>query len=88
MSFDDFLKEAEVNSQYHYLHRGCGMGKLIDTLDEYDAVQVRTALARQELTNAAIEKALKSRVDPSSVPSSYTIGRHRRGTCKCEGNNS
>lgn len=83
MSFEDFISEVEDASQYHYLHRGCGMGKILAYLENPDAIAVQTALERKDLTNSAIEKALKKRIDPALVPSSYTIGRHRRQMCKC-----
>lgn len=82
--FEDFIEDAEKASRHQYLRRGCALGGLMEQLSPVELFQVQTALDRKELTSTAIEKVLKARVDPWRVPSAYTIGRHRRGACKCE----
>lgn len=79
--YDDFLDDAAGDSNPH-LKRGCGVGKLLTELGD-DADQIKAALDRPEITATAIEAALRRRSAGKAVPSAFTIGRHRRGVCKC-----
>lgn len=82
-TFEGFEDDAKAQS-HAYRKRGCGVGILLSTLQEADALAVMKALDNDRLTNTAIEAALKPRVMPDQLPSSYTIGRHRKGTCTCD----
>lgn len=80
--FDDFEDDAKAQS-HAYRKRGCAVGILLSTLEETDALSVTKALDNERLTSTAIEAALKPRVAADLLPSSYTINRHRKGTCTC-----
>lgn len=87
-SFKDFVEDAQSASD-PYRKRGCGVGRLLSTLPATDAEQVRQALVRPELTGRGIHTALTARReagDPWTVPSVYTITRHRKGDCGCDTN--
>lgn len=81
-NFDDFEDDAKAQS-HAYRKRGCAVGILLSTLEETDALSVTRAINNPNLTSTAIEAALKPRVAPELLTSSYTINRHRKGTCSC-----
>lgn len=80
-SFADFEDDVRASND-PYRRRGCGVGALLKTLGEADAQRVNAVLSDETITSPAIYAALKRRVE--NAPSSYTINRHRRGTCQCD----
>ncbi len=83
--WDDFTKDVEQLSLNHRVPT-CGVQRFLDELNWENRLQVEAALNRRDITATGLEKALRKRVP--NAPSSYTIGRHRRGACCCaeEGN--
>lgn len=82
MSFAD---EAEKASREGYPSRGCAVGRLLGQLDPDLRAEVLHVLRdRPEITAPAIRKALSKYDTSVSLPSSYTIQRHRREVCSCE----
>ncbi|MGW0939084.1 hypothetical protein [Streptomyces sp. NPDC002666] len=76
--FDGFLDDVTDASAHK---GGCGVGKLLTELGDQGA-QIGAALDRPEITHQAIAAALKRRIG-ADAPSAFTVGRHRRGLCKC-----
>lgn len=80
-SWDDLESDARASSNLP--GPKCRMGMLISSLDEKDRESLVRTLANVRLTSTGILKALEKRVDPGDLPSSYAVGRHRRGLCSC-----
>lgn len=76
-----FTSEVESLSANHK-RRGCGMNKLLASLELDARRHVEEALARDDITSTGLEAALRNRLG-ERVPSSFTIQRHRRGSCYC-----
>lgn len=60
---------------------GCGIQKLLDTLDKKDADAVLAVLGNHTYTHMAIRQALIRRGHTLSYS---VVQRHRIGTCACE----
>lgn len=80
----DFAEEVDSLSVRHR-RRTCGVLRLLDSLDPDGREQVSAALKRPDVTSTGLEEALRKRLtDKSSVPSSFTLQRHRNGRCCCD----
>lgn len=75
--WDDFEAEASAPIQ----RASCSVGALLASLDDATRRMVERTLDRPEVTTSGIYKALRARLD--SVPSAFTLRRHRRKECSC-----
>jgi hypothetical protein len=84
--WDDLESDAKAASANRSPR--CGVGVLLEMLHaehgEAAALSVVRTLRNTRLTSSSIHKALKSRVEPDYLPSSYTLARHRKGACSCK----
>lgn len=78
--FEGFEEAVKANTHPYY-NRGCGVSRLLTSLPDKDAGEVRKVLDDPRYTGSAIYAALATRViDP---PSAGIITRHRGRTCGC-----
>ena len=86
MSWDDLEEEARAAA----MHAGprCGVIKMLEAIEaesgELARASVERTLANHRLTTSGIHKALEGRVSSYDLPSSYSLGRHRRDMCNCK----
>lgn len=71
--------EAAANAQHH---QPCSVGKIIAGLSPADRAALEAAFA-SDMQHAQIFTALKSEFPEMDIPTATTLGRHRRGGCKC-----
>lgn len=77
-SIYDEIQEAQAGSR----PSTCTMRAILEQLEDADRESLGKALADPNVKGTVIAKVLKSRGHPLS---SYTVQRHRRGGCSCDG---
>jgi hypothetical protein len=85
MEWKNFTEEVAHDSAVGRTGPQCKTCKLLFSLPKEAAKQLAAALSRPENTATSIRRALRTRVDHSQIPSSYSLARHRRGDCRTGG---
>lgn len=79
-TWDDF--EVEVQTASGRTRGLCGVRAVLNSLTPAAQAKLLAALDNQQISSAAISKALKKRVG-KAAPQHHTVSRHRRGDCSC-----
>lgn len=78
MSLSDALQQ-QASRKYRMR---CAIAVLLERLDDADAAALQAAIAGESpMTNGQIERALAA--EGHSHIKSYTVMRHRNGSCSC-----